>query len=64
MDLPVGVMEWEVFLPQQYRVSDFGGDAIAAELMPGAADPGPGRRRSGACRIHRRSGHRFGRRVG
>ena len=37
MDVPVGVMEWEVFLPPQYRVSDFGGDAIAAELMPGAA---------------------------
>ncbi len=33
MDVPVAVMEWEVFLPQQYRVAEFGGDAIAARLM-------------------------------
>ncbi len=34
MDIPIGMMEWEVFLPQQYKVADFGGDAIAARLLP------------------------------
>jgi hypothetical protein len=29
MDVPISVMEWEVFLPEQYKVKDFGGDAIA-----------------------------------
>lgn len=32
MDLPVSVMEWEVFLPEQYKVKDFGGDAIPVTL--------------------------------
>jgi hypothetical protein len=39
MDLPIGLVEWEVFLPQRYKVSDFGGDAISARLLP--ADDGP-----------------------
>jgi hypothetical protein len=38
MDVPVGLVTWEVFLPKQYRVSDFGGDAVKAELMPVVAD--------------------------
>jgi len=37
LDIPIGLVEWEVFLPQQYRVADFGGDAIAARLFPPAA---------------------------
>jgi hypothetical protein len=35
MDIPIGYVEWEVFLPEQYRVSDFGGDAISRRLVPG-----------------------------
>jgi hypothetical protein len=38
MDVPVGVVQWEVFLPKQYAVAGFGGDAIPANLMPAAAN--------------------------
>jgi hypothetical protein len=34
MDVPISLLEWELFLPEQYRVKDFGGDAIAAYLLP------------------------------
>jgi hypothetical protein len=34
MDVPITVLEWEVFLPEQYKVRDFGGDALAASLLP------------------------------
>jgi hypothetical protein len=34
MDVPVGLLQWEVFLPEQYKVKNFGGDALAAELLP------------------------------
>src|SRR6185312_9233246 len=34
MDVPISVMEWEVFLPDQYKVKHFGGDAIAENLLP------------------------------
>jgi len=34
MDLPINLLQWEVFLPERYKVKDFGGDAIAAELLP------------------------------
>ena len=34
MDVPITLLEWELFLPEQYRVKDFGGDAIAAYLLP------------------------------
>jgi hypothetical protein len=34
MDVPINLMQWEVFLPEQYKVKDFGGDAIAASLVP------------------------------
>jgi hypothetical protein len=34
MDVPINLLQWEVFLPEQYKVKDFGGDAIAANLVP------------------------------
>jgi hypothetical protein len=34
MDVPIGVLEWELFLPEQFRVKDFSGDAMAASLLP------------------------------
>jgi hypothetical protein len=37
MDVPIDLLEWEVFLPEQYKVKNFGGDAIAANLLPPAA---------------------------
>jgi hypothetical protein len=33
MDVPVSVVEWELFVPDQYRVDRFAGTAIAAHLM-------------------------------
>jgi hypothetical protein len=33
MDIPVSVLEWEVFLPEQYKVKNFGGDVISANLV-------------------------------
>ncbi|MGC1485595.1 MAG: carboxypeptidase-like regulatory domain-containing protein [Candidatus Acidiferrum sp.] len=36
MDVPITVLQWEVFLPEQYKVKDFGGDALAANLFPAA----------------------------
>lgn len=34
MDLPIGEVSWEVFLPQQLTVSNFGGDVRPAKLYP------------------------------
>ena len=34
MDIPISVLHWEVFLPERYKVKDFGGDVIAANLVP------------------------------
>jgi len=34
MDVPISLLEWEVFLPEQYKVKDFGGDATTANLLP------------------------------
>ncbi len=34
MDVPISLLEWELFLPERYKVKDFGGDAIAAYLLP------------------------------
>jgi len=34
MDVPIDVLQWEVFLPEMYKVKDFGGDAMAANLLP------------------------------
>ncbi|HTS38748.1 MAG TPA: carboxypeptidase-like regulatory domain-containing protein [Candidatus Solibacter sp.] len=36
MDIPINLLNWEVFLPEQYKVKDFGGDVIAANLVPPA----------------------------
>lgn len=38
MDVPIGLLEWEVFLPERYKVTDFGGDAISARLLPPPAE--------------------------
>jgi len=34
MDLPISILNWEVFLPEQYKVKDFGGDVIARNRVP------------------------------
>ena len=34
MDVPIGFLEWELFLPEQYKVKDFSGDATSAALLP------------------------------
>jgi len=34
MDIPISLLSWEVFLPEQYKVKDFGGDVIAANVVP------------------------------
>jgi hypothetical protein len=34
MDVPIGVLEWELFLPEQFKVKDFSGDAFSAALLP------------------------------
>lgn len=36
MDIPISLLNWEVFLPEQYKVKDFGGDVIAADRVPSA----------------------------
>ena len=33
MDLPVSVVEWELFIPDRYRADRFAGNAIAADLV-------------------------------
>jgi hypothetical protein len=39
MDVPISVLQWEVYLPEQYKVKDFGGDAISESLLaPRAGD--------------------------
>jgi hypothetical protein len=40
MDLPIGLLEWEVFLPERYKVADFRGDAIPAGLLPVSGEEG------------------------
>ena len=37
LDLPVNVLTWEVALPERLEVRQFGGNAVAAELLPPAA---------------------------
>ena len=34
MDIPISVLNWELFLPDRYKVKDFGGDVIAANRVP------------------------------
>jgi len=36
MDIPISLLNWEVFLPERYKVKDFGGDVIAANRVPAA----------------------------
>ena len=36
MDLPVSLVEWELFVPARYRADRFGGNAIDATLLPHA----------------------------
>jgi len=36
MDIPISLLNWEIFLPEQYKVKDFGGDVIAANRVPAA----------------------------
>jgi hypothetical protein len=38
MDIPISILEWEVFLPEQYKVKDFGGDALAASFWPSSLE--------------------------
>jgi hypothetical protein len=33
-------MQWEVFLPERYKVKDFGGDVIASNLVPATFNEG------------------------
>jgi hypothetical protein len=42
MDVPISLLHWEVFLPERYRVKDFGGDVISADLLPAAFREGYG----------------------
>jgi len=37
LDIPVSVLTWEVSLPDRLEVRQFGGNALAAELFPAAA---------------------------
>jgi len=34
MNVPIDLLQWEVFLPERYKVKDFGGDALATSLLP------------------------------
>jgi hypothetical protein len=34
MDIPINLMQWEVFLPEMYQVKKFAGDAMAVDLLP------------------------------
>ncbi len=37
LDIPVNVLTWEISLPDRLEVRQFGGNALAAELFPAAA---------------------------
>lgn len=34
MDVPIDVLDWELFVPEQFKADRFGGNVIAASLMP------------------------------
>src|ERR1700746_1762106 len=34
MDVPINVLEWELFLPDRFKVKTFTGDAMSASLLP------------------------------
>ena len=46
MDVPIALLNWEVFLPERYKVTDFGGDAIAERLMPVSVEEPPAGRQA------------------
>ena len=54
MDVPINLLQWEVFLPEQYKVKDFGGDAIAANLLPPASTDVSGAEEFGQLSIYAR----------
>jgi hypothetical protein len=47
MDIPVGVVEWEVFVPDRFSVSRFGGNMITADFLA-VTRPGSGYREGSA----------------
>jgi hypothetical protein len=38
--IPIGLLEWEVFLPTRLKVADFGGDVLSSRLYPFTAEDG------------------------
>jgi hypothetical protein len=38
MDVPIDLLQWEVFLPEQYKVKEFGGDAIPENQVPAGVE--------------------------
>jgi carboxypeptidase family protein len=42
MDVPVNVLEWELFVPDRYRVDRFDGNVLAADLFEGGLTTGVG----------------------
>jgi len=34
MDVPINLLQWEVFLPDRYKVKGFGGDALSISSLP------------------------------
>ena len=34
MDVPISLLQWEVFLPERYKVKDFAGDVISTAILP------------------------------
>jgi carboxypeptidase family protein len=51
MDIPIDLLQWEVFLPERYKVKDFGGDAIAANLLPPASQDVSGAEEFGSLKL-------------
>src|SRR5208282_4842464 len=49
MDLPIGILEWELFLPEQFKVKDFSGDAVLASLFPPEYELGSGSFQAGVA---------------
>src|SRR4029450_3002037 len=40
MDIPVGIVQWELFVPERYRVRTIGGNAIDVESVSGGGGGG------------------------
>jgi hypothetical protein len=51
MDVPINLLQWEVFLPERYKVKDFGGDVTSANLVPPALQEGAPGREMGAAGV-------------